>query len=378
MSNCHLQRINASEIQGRHTPLRPLDATILWLRHTRLRALTEAALRGKVESGEVLNVGEGKSERGIPMQIMKAVRVHAYGGPEVLKYEDAPCPAAGPGQLLIRVHAAGVNPVDWKVREGHLKEWINYAMPYTPGWDVSGVVDAAGAGATRFKKGDEVFSFPDHPHDGAYAEYMVVKETELAPKPKTLDHVQAAAVPIASLTAWQALFDMGGLRAKQKVLIHGATGGVGGFAVQFAKWKGAHVIGTASARNQDFLRELGADETIDYATERFEETARDVDMVFDTIGGETQARSWQALRKGGILVSTVGPPSAEEAAQRGARQGMIQAQPNASQLAEIAKLIDGGKVKVFVETVLPLKEARRAHGMSQTGHTRGKIVLRVI
>ncbi len=312
------------------------------------------------------------------MQTMMAVRVHAYGGPEVLKYEDAPRPVAGPGQLLIRVQAAGVNPVDWKLREGHLKEWINYAMPYIPGWDVSGTVEAAGAGAARFKKGDEVFSFPDHPHDGAYAEYMVVKEAELALKPKTLDPVRAAAVPIASLTAWQALFDMGGLRGKQKVLIHGAAGGVGGFAVQFAKWKGAHVIGTASARNQEFLRELGADEAIDYAAERFEETAREMDVVFDTIGGETQARSWPVLMKGGILVSTVSPPSAEEAARRGLRQGMVQAQPNASQLSEIGKLIDAGKVKVFVETVLPLAEARRAQEMSQTGHTRGKIVLRVI
>ncbi|MGD1001308.1 MAG: NADP-dependent oxidoreductase [Candidatus Brocadiia bacterium] len=312
------------------------------------------------------------------MATMKAVRVYAYGGPEVLKYEDAPRPKPGPGELLIRVHAAGVNPVDWKVREGYLKDVFKYSMPYTPGWDVSGVVEAAGAGAVRFKKGDEVFSFPDHPRYGAYAEYMAVKETELAPKPKTLDHAHAAAVPAASLTAWQALFGAGGLRAGQKVLIHGAAGGVGGFAVQLAKWKGAHVIGTASARNQDFLRQLGADEAIDYAAAKFEEIVRDVDVVFDTIGGETQARSWQTLKKGGMLVSTVSPPPAEEAARRGVRQGMIMVQPNAAQLAEIAGLIDSGKVKVFVETVLPLSEARRAQEMSQTGHTRGKIVLRVV
>ncbi len=312
------------------------------------------------------------------MPTMKAVRVHAYGGPEVLRYEDAPRPKPGPGELLIRVHAAGVNPVDWKVRAGDLKEMFNYPMPYTPGWDVSGVVEAAGAGATRFRKGDEVFSFPDHPRYGAYAEYMTVKETELAPKPKTLDHVHAAAVPAAALTAWQGLFDVGGLRAGQKALVHGAAGGVGGFAVQLAKWKGARVIGTASARNQEFLRQLGADEAIDYAAVKFEESARDVDVVFDTIGGETQARSWQTLKKGGMLVSTVSPPSAEEAARRGARQGMISVQPNATQLAEIAGLIDAGRVKVSVEAVLPLSEARRAHEMSQTGHTRGKIVLRVV
>jgi NADPH:quinone reductase-like Zn-dependent oxidoreductase len=271
-----------------------------------------------------------------------------------------------------------VNPVDWKVREGYLKDRLNYEMPYIPGWDVSGVVEAAGAGAARFKKGEEVYSRPDSPREGAYAEYMVVKEAEVALKPKTLDHVHAAAVPLASLTAWQGLFDMGGLRAGQKALIHGAAGGLGVFAVQLAKWKGACVIGTASARNQDFLRQLGADEAIDYATKKFEEIVRDVDVVFDTIGGETQARSWPVLKKGGILVSTVSPPSAEEAARRGVRQCVFMVRPNATQLTEIAKLIDSGKVKVFVETVLPLSEARRAQEMSQTGHTRGKIVLRVV
>jgi NADPH:quinone reductase-like Zn-dependent oxidoreductase len=312
------------------------------------------------------------------MPTMKAVRVYSYGGPEVLKYEDVPRPKPGPGELLIRVHAAGVNPVDWKVREGYLKDRLNYEMPYIPGWDVSGVVEAAGAGAARFKKGEEVYSRPDSPREGAYAEYMVVKEAEVALKPKTLDHVHAAAVPLASLTAWQGLFDMGGLRAGQKALIHGAAGGLGVFAVQLAKWKGACVIGTASARNQDFLRQLGADEAIDYATKKFEEIVRDVDVVFDTIGGETQARSWPVLKKGGILVSTVSPPSAEEAARRGVRQCVFMVRPNATQLTEIAKLIDSGKVKVFVETVLPLSEARRAQEMSQTGHTRGKIVLRVV
>jgi NADPH:quinone reductase-like Zn-dependent oxidoreductase len=312
------------------------------------------------------------------MPTMKAVRVYSYGGPEVLKYEDVPRPKPGPGELLIRVHAAGVNPVDWKVREGYLKDRLNYEMPYIPGWDVSGVVEAAGAGAARFKKGEEVYSRPDSPREGAYAEYMVVKEADVALKPKTLDHVHAAAVPLASLTAWQGLFGMGGLRAGQKALIHGAAGGLGVFAVQLAKWKGAYVIGTASARNQDFLRQLGADEAIDYATKKFEEIVRDVDVVFDTIGGETQARSWPVLKKGGILVSTVSPPSAEEAARRGVRQCVFMVRPNATQLTEIAKLIDSGKVKVFVETVLPLSEARRAQEMSQTGHTRGKIVLRVV
>ena len=199
----------------------------------------------------------------------------------------------------------------------------------------------------------------------------------MALKPRSYNHIQAAAIPLACLTAWQAIFDTAGLSAGQKILIHAAAGGVGGFAVQLAKWKGAHVIGTASARNQPYLRELGVDEPIDYEKDRFEDLVRGVEVVFDTIGGDTQRRSWKVLKKGGILVSIVAPPSAEEAAMSGVRQAFVFMTPNGSELAEIAKLADAGKLKPVVETVLPLADARRAHELSQTGHTRGKIVLRV-
>jgi NADPH:quinone reductase-like Zn-dependent oxidoreductase len=311
------------------------------------------------------------------MENMKAVRIHNYGGAEVLKFEDAPRPTPGPGEVLIRIYAAAVNPVDWKVRKGYLKDRIQYPLPLIPGWDFSGVVEAAGPGVTRLKKGDEVYARPDIARNGAYAEYIVAKESEVALKPKTLDHVHAAAIPLAALTAWQALFDTAGLQAGQKVLIHGASGGVGSFAVQLAKWKGAHVIGTASSRNQSFLRELGVDETIDYEKTRFEDVVHHVDVVFDTIGGDTQKRSWKVLKKGGMLVSIVAPPSEEEAAKHGVRKGYVFVQPNASELSEIARLVDSGRLKPVVETVLPLSEARRAQEMNETGHTRGKIVLKV-
>jgi NADPH:quinone reductase-like Zn-dependent oxidoreductase len=312
------------------------------------------------------------------METMKAVRIHKYGGPEVLVYEDAPFPQPGNSDVLVRVHAAAVNPVDWKIREGYLKEMLHHKLPLVMGWDVSGTVEAVGPGVLRFKPGDAVFSRPDIMRDGTYAEYVVIRETDAAHKPNSIDHVHAAAIPLAATTAWQSLFDAAGLSTGQKVLIHGAAGGVGSFAVQLAKWKGAHVIGTASARNHDYLRWLGADEVVDYRTVSFEETVRDVDVVFDTIGGDTQARSWKVLKQGGILVSIVNPPSPEKAAAHGVRQAFVFMQPNAAELAEIAALVDAGKLKAMVETVLPLADARRAQELNQTGHTRGKIVLKVL
>ena len=311
---------------------------------------------------------------------MKAVRIHNYGGLDVLKYEDAPRPQPGAGEVLIRVEATSVNPIDWKVRAGYMKDFIPHSFPVIPGWDVSGVIEELGpnhAAAGRFKKGDEVYSLPDHTRNGAYAEYIVVRESEVALKPNTLHHVRAAAVPLAALTAWQALFDTAQLQPGQRVLIHGAAGGVGHFAVQLAKWKGAHVIGTASAKNHEMLYELGADELIDYTTERFEDVARNIDVVLDTIGGETQERSWQVLKKGGILVSLVQPPSENKAKEHGVRGIRLGARPNGQELAEIAKLIDAGKLAPVINRILPLSEVRRAHELSQSDHTHGKIVLRV-
>ena len=312
------------------------------------------------------------------MRTMKTVCIYSYGGPEVLVYEDAPRPHPLAGEVRVRVHAAGINPVDWKIREGHVKEMLHHTLPLVLGWDVSGVVESLGSAVTRFKVGDEVFSRPDISRDGAYAEFIVIKESEVALKPHSIDHIHAAALPLAGLTAWQSLFDAGGLAAGQRVLIHAAAGGVGSLAVQLAKWKGAWVIGTASERNHDFLRQLGVDQPVDYETVRFEEAVQPVDVVFDTMGGEVQARSWKVLKRGGILVSIVSPPSAESAVANGVRQALVFTQPNAAQLAEIAKLVAAEKLKAIVETVLPLSDATRGQELSERGHTRGKIVLRVI
>jgi NADPH:quinone reductase-like Zn-dependent oxidoreductase len=280
--------------------------------------------------------------------------------------------------MLLRVRAAGVNPADWKIREGNWKDWIRHSFPLILGWDVSGIIEAVGPGVFEMSKGDEVFARPDVTRDGAYAQYVVVRLDEAARKPKSIEHERAAAVPIAALTAWQSLFDTAGLNSGQRVLIHGAAGGVGSFAVQLAKWRGAYVIGTASARNQGFLRELGADEAIDYGKIRFETAVHDVDVVFDTVGGDLVERSWGALKEGGILVAIVNPPSADQAAAHGVRQAHVTQQTEvARKLTDLAKLIDSGKLKSVVETILPLAEVRRAHELSQAGHTRGKIVLRV-
>ena len=311
------------------------------------------------------------------MANMKAIRFHSYGGPEVLVLEEVPRPQPEAGELLIRLQSAGVNPLDWKVRAGHVKEWLHHRLPLIPGWDASGVVEEVGEGVTAFKKGDGVYGMLDFKLDGAYAEYVVAKAEDLASPPTSIDPVRAGAVPLAALTAWQALFDVAGLASGQSVLIHAAAGGVGHFAVQFAKWKGARVIGTASAVHASFLRDLDADEAIDYKTTRFEEAVREVDVVLDLIGGDTQRRSWQVLKKGGVLVATLGISSPEDARKHQVRGEGVMVQPDSVQLAEIASLIDKDKVNPVVTEILPLAEAARAHEMSQTGHTRGKIVLQV-
>jgi NADPH:quinone reductase-like Zn-dependent oxidoreductase len=311
------------------------------------------------------------------MDTMKAIRIHEYGGPEVLKYEDAPRPNPAAGEVLVRVHATSVNPVDMAIRNGFFKERMKFKMPFVPGWDVSGVVEAVGPGVTHLKPGDEVYGRTDLARDGAYAEYMAARESEIALKPKSLDHTHAAAIPLTALTAWQALFDAGKLSAGQTVLIHGAAGGVGHFAVQFAKVKGARVIGTASKKNHEFLHSLGADEVIDYNTTKFEDVVHDVDVVLDTITGETQDRSWQVIKNGGIYVSVLQPPNQEKAAAHGVRSAHTFVQANVEQLNEIARLVDSGKVKPHIEKVFPLKEAAAAQQAVATHHTRGKIVIAV-
>jgi len=313
------------------------------------------------------------------MTSMKAIRFHAYGGPEVLTYEDAPKPEPAAGEVLVKVHATSVNPIDWKIRAGHMKGFRDYPLPFILGWDVSGVIESCGTGVTEWKPGDEVFGRPDPARNGAYAEYVAVREGDLARKPAKLDHIHSAAIPLAGLTAWQALFDTADLQAGQKVLIQAAAGGVGHFAVQFAKLKGLYVAGTASGRNQDFLKQLRCDLPINYETNLFEDLVHDLDAVIESMGGEVRMRSWKVLKRGGMMVCLIGPPPSEEDAKaQGVRAAIIWGQMKAAQLTEIGNLADSGRVHSEIAAVFPLREAAQAHKMSETEHVRGKIVLQVI
>ncbi|MDB5102405.1 MAG: hypothetical protein JWP91_94 [Fibrobacteres bacterium] len=306
------------------------------------------------------------------MPSMKAIRIHAYGGPEVLMYEDVARPAPGPKEVLVRVHAASINPVDWKLRAGFLKDYVPITLPAILGLDMSGVVEGVGLDVKGFKAGDEVYAMTSMGRDGTYAEYAVIEEMNLARKPKSQDHIRSAAIPLAGLTAWHGLFEFGDLKAGQKVLIHGAAGGVGSFAVQLAKSRGATVAGTASTRNQSLLRELGVDQPIDYTKSAFEKAVTEVDLVIDTIGGETLQRSWGVLKKNGVLASTVTDPKSPNPALTGKH---IANRPNAQGLKELAALADAGKIHAIVESIMPLSDARKAHEISQSGHARGKIIL---
>jgi NADPH:quinone reductase-like Zn-dependent oxidoreductase len=308
---------------------------------------------------------------------MKAVRIHEYGGPEVLKHEDVAKPKPAAGEVLVRIHAAGVNPVDYKIRAGARKERLPFTLPIIIGYDLSGVVESVGEDVKDLKEGSEVFGRMDFLRIGSYAEYATPNESEVVLKPASLDHFHAAAMPVAALTAWQALFDQAKLVAGQTVLIHGAGGGVGHFAVQFAKAKGLIVIATASGDNVPFAKQLGADEVVDYKAVKFEGHARGVDAVLDTVGGETQERSWKVVKPGGILVSIVGIEDQSAAERHGVRGAAFMAHPDAEQLAEIAALVDEGRVEPVIETVLPLAEAAQAHRMLEKGGHRGKIVLKV-
>ncbi len=308
---------------------------------------------------------------------MKAIRLHGRGGPEQLVYEDAPRPHPGPGEALVRVKATAVIATELRWPETYqTKAGSERPLPI-PGHDLAGVVVEVGPGVTDIAVGAEVYALTAFDRDGAEAEYTIALPVELAPKPRSLDYVQAAAVPLSALTAWQAFFDHAGLAAGQSVLIHGAAGGVGVFAVQLARLAGAHVIGTASTRNRDFLRELGANETIDYITTRFEDVVHDVDLVLDTVGGETLERSWTVVKKGGVLVSVASPPSPEQAEAHGVRSVWFIVKPSREQLIRIGELIDAGRIRAIVETVLPLSQARRAYEQGSKRQTRGKIVLRV-
>jgi NADPH:quinone reductase-like Zn-dependent oxidoreductase len=306
---------------------------------------------------------------------MKAVRIHQFGGPEVLQFEDAPVPEPGAGQILVKVHAAGVNPVDGKIRAGEFKRF-HPEFPAILGRDVSGVIERAGAGVTDFKKGEEVFGMLDYSR-GAYAEYAVALPGEITRKPPELDHSHAGAIGVAALTAWQALFDRGELKSGQRVLIHGGGGGVGHYAVQFALAEGAEVIATVSPKDVDFVRQLGVGKVIDYKAERFEEKTEKVDLVIDLIAGKTRDRSWQVLKPGGVLVSTLGEPKPPADAPPGARGREVIVECKKEQLAEIGRRAASGKLRIEVSKMFPLADARRAHEHIENEHAQGKTVLQV-
>ena len=305
---------------------------------------------------------------------MKAIVIHKYGDASVLSNEDVPKPELQPDEISIKVQIAAVNPVDWKIRDG-LGEMFGLKLPLILGCEIAGTVAEIGASVKNFKAGDHVFGYIAR--QGGYAEYTVAKENEIARKPENLDFENAAAIAVGALTSWQAIFGLANLQRGQKILIHGAAGGVGSMAVQLAKTKGAHVIATASGKNEEFVKNLGADEFVDYTKTKFEDVVKDVDVVFDTVGGETLERSFQVLKKGGFLVMAVQPPSAELAQKFGVNTAMVGVAPNAEQLLEIARLAEGGRLKTHVETVLPFSEIKKAHALSEAGRTRGKIVLQV-
>jgi NADPH:quinone reductase-like Zn-dependent oxidoreductase len=303
--------------------------------------------------------------------------MRSFGGPEVLQVSEIDRPEPQPGEVLVKVHAASVNPVDWKIRKGGYPAVKEADLPMVPGRDIAGEVVGLGDSVGKFSIGDQVYAFLDVKH-GGYEEYVAVQENELALKPKSINMTEAAAVPLAAITAWQGLFDHGAVREGQRVLIHGGAGGVGHFAVQFAKARGAWVATTVSAGDLDFASGLGADQVIDYKAERFEDVLEPVDMVFDLVSGETRERSFDVLVKEGILVSTLGQPDRGKAADYGVQVVGYMAQPSGEQLAEIAGLIDAGKVRVEVQRVFPLTEAARAQRALEEEHNRGKIVLKVV
>ena len=309
---------------------------------------------------------------------MKAVRAHTRGGPETLVYEDAPLPHLALGDALVRVHAAAITPTEFTWNSTWTSSDGKDRRPIVPSYEVSGIVENVAADVSDLKVAEDVYGLLNFWRDGAAAEYVAVRAADMAPKPKSLDHVHAATVPLSGLTAWQALFEHAHLSARDRVLIHGAAGGVGTFAVQFAHWRGAHVIGTSSQGKAAFLRELGADEVLDYNSVRFENKVRDVDVVVDTVGGDTLERSWGILRRGGVLVTVVGDAPEEKSDKYGVRGVSFLVQPSRIQLDKISELIDAGTIRPIIDTVFPLPRAREAYERGLQGHNRGKMVLQVI
>lgn len=310
-----------------------------------------------------------------PPTMMKAVVVNEYGGPEVLKYQEAPKPEPKDGEILVRVMDAAVNPVDTYVRQGKFRGAGN--PPAIIGYDIAGVVEATGANAKKFKKGDEVYCYLSVMRGGGYGEFAVAKESETALKPKNISFQEAAAVPLAATTAWQALIDSAKIAKGQTVLIHGGSGGVGSFAIPIAKSRGAKVIATASTAHQATLKQLGVDQAIDYTTAKFEDVAKGVDAVLNCVRADVLGRSYGVVKKGGVIVSITDEPDQAECAKRGITCSRMGAHPEAKVLEELTKLIEAGKIKPIVSQTFPLAEVSKAHEQIETHHTLGKIVLKV-
>ena len=306
---------------------------------------------------------------------MKAVVAHEYGGPEVLKLEDVPVPEPKENEVLVRVIASGVNPADPLILGGKFAKEFGTHLPLVLGYDMAGVVVKTGAKVTKLKVGDPVYAYLLW--GGGWAEYCISNESESAIKPTSLTLVEASAVPLAALTAWQALIDLGKIQSGQTVLIHGGSGGVGSFAIQIAKAKGAHVIATASTANQNLLKQLGADVAIDYTKQNWEDTVRDVDFALMPVGGDTLKRTYGVMKKGGTIATLISRADPAELAKRGIRGAPVISHPDANELAEVTKLIDAGEIKPVVTQVLPLTEAAKAGAQAETHHTRGKIVLKI-
>ena len=305
---------------------------------------------------------------------MKAVTISKYGDQSVLTYTDIERPKPKADEILVHNRAVAINPIDWKIRNG-LGEMFGLQFPIILGCEIAGTIEEVGSDVRDFQTGAAVYGYVSLERNGGYADYTIAKSDEIAPKPESLDFENAAAVAVGALTSWQAIFDTANLQARQRILITGASGGVGSMAVQLAKAIGAIVIATASGKNEEFVRSLGADEFVDYTREKFEDRVREVDVVYDTVGGDTLERSFATLRRGGCLVTTVEPPSNEKAEKLGIRASMIGVEPSGRQLREINRLIAAGKLKTHIATVLPLAEIRKAHQLSESGRTRGKIIL---
>ena len=308
---------------------------------------------------------------------MKAILIHAYGGPQQMQLEEANVPACGPGDLLIRVVAAGINPVDWKLRSGAMAKGIPKVFPFALGQDGAGVVVAVGGEAKGFQPGDEVFFYAEFARGGSYAEYVAVNAMQVALKPRTVSFATAAALPTPGQAAWVALMETAQLERGMRVLIHGGAGALGTVAVQLAKQQGAHVIATASGAGVNLVRSLGADEVVDYRQQRFEDSVRSIDVVLDTLGGATQEASWATLRQGGMLVATAMPPAPERAAAAGVRAAFVFTPPRGTVLAQLAERVDAG-LRTIVGQEFALADAAQAHRLGESGKARGKMILHVV